>query len=426
MRMKLYKSSQLLLAAVSSLLVAGLVTACTQFTQTLTVDFVYVASSQAAGPSSYGEIDVFEINSESGRMRQIPASPFPSGGRKPVAEAVSADMTNLYVVNQDDNTIVQFVIGTDGKLYPVNTVNTPGIFPLAVTFSGNDLFVLDLYQPLPSCSTAAPCSGSVGVMPIITTKGTPNSEAPGTPLNNGTLTYWPLCQYGYVSTTNFTQCQTGATNDVIVPTGITVLPSGGYAYVSAYDATASPTVGYIFAFAVAPSSSANPGALIPLNNGVPLAAGVQLSAIASDPSSSHVYATDYARGQVLGFSISSGQLTPLPGNPFPAGNGADSIVVDPLYNYAYVANALDSTVTAYSTSSGTLTNIGTYATGLQPVAIGIDPATSHFLYTANFLGNNVSGFALSPTDGTLLNSQFSPFSANELPTAVAAVPHGGT
>ncbi len=68
-------------------------------------------------------------------MRQIPTSPFPSAGRNPVAEAVSADYQNLFVVNQDDNTIVQFVIGSDGKLYPYNTVNTPGIYPLAIAAS---------------------------------------------------------------------------------------------------------------------------------------------------------------------------------------------------------------------------------------------------------------------------------------------------
>ena len=114
MRMKLNKSSQLLLVSAASLLAAGVVTACGTFT----TDFVYVASSRAAGSNSYGEIDVFEINAVSGSMRQIPTSPFPSGGRNPVAEAVSADYLNLYVVNQDDNTIVQFAIGPDGKLYP--------------------------------------------------------------------------------------------------------------------------------------------------------------------------------------------------------------------------------------------------------------------------------------------------------------------
>ncbi len=125
MRMKFSRSSQLVLVAAASLLVATFVTAC----ETLTVDFVFVACSRAAGANSYGELDVFEINSESGRMRQIPTSPFPSEGRDPVAEAVSADYQSLFVVNQDDNTIVQFVIGSDGKLYPFNTVNTPGILP---------------------------------------------------------------------------------------------------------------------------------------------------------------------------------------------------------------------------------------------------------------------------------------------------------
>ena len=77
-------------------------------------------------------------------------------------------------------------------------------------------------------------------------------------------------------------------------------------------------------------------------------------------------------------------------------------------------------------SSGVLTSIGTYATGLQPVAMGIDPSTNHFLYTANFLANTVSGFELSATDGSLLDSQFSPYATNSQPVAVAAIPHNGT
>src|SRR6516164_4003309 len=152
MRMRLNKSSQLLLVSAASLLAASLITAC----GTLTVDFVYVTCAKAAGPNNYGEVDVFEVNSMSGKMREIPTSPFFSGGRNPVAEAVSTDFSNLYVVNQDDNTIVQFAIGSDGKLYPQNTVNTPGVFPLAVATGGKFLFVADTYQPLPSCSTAAP------------------------------------------------------------------------------------------------------------------------------------------------------------------------------------------------------------------------------------------------------------------------------
>jgi hypothetical protein len=48
------------------------------------------------------------------------------------------------------------------------------------------------------------------------------------------------------------------------------------------------------------------------------------------------------------------------------------------------------------------------------------------VFTANFLGNNVSGFQLNLSDGSLLNSQFSPSAASANPTAVAAITHGST
>jgi DNA-binding beta-propeller fold protein YncE len=131
-------------------------------------------------------------------------------------------------------------------------------------------------------------------------------------------------------------------------------------------------------------------------------------------------------GNILGYSVASGALTQLSGSPFPAGNAPSAIIVDQSFNYAYVANSIDSNVTAYSINNGVLSRVGSYATGLQPVAIGIDPSTAHFLYTANFLGNNVSGFELNQTDGTLVLSQNSPYTSNIQPTAVAAIPHNGT
>jgi 6-phosphogluconolactonase (cycloisomerase 2 family) len=395
--MKLNKSSQLLLVSAASLLVAAVVTAC----GTLTVDFVYVATAKAAGSYNYGEIDVFEINSESGFMRQIPTSPFPSGGRDPVAEAVSVDEKNLYVVNQDDNTIVQFAIGNDGKLYAQNTTNTPGVYPNRVAVSGSYLYVLDTYQPLATCSTAAPCAGSVAVYPIGT------SGALGTAITNASAgtSYWPLTLSGSNS------------SDVVAPTGITVVSSSSatYVYVTAYDSTAN--TGYVFGY------SASSGVLTPLN-GSPYSAGTHPSAAAGDSTNSYLYVTDYSKNEVLGYSISSGALTPLSGSPFASGSQPSAIAANPLAGYAYVTNETDSTITAYSiSSSGALTNLGSFATGLQPVAVGIDPSHNHFLYTVNFLGNNVSGFMLA-NDGTLINSQNTPYSANSQPTSVAAVTHG--
>jgi 6-phosphogluconolactonase (cycloisomerase 2 family) len=419
MRMKLNKPSQLALVAAGSLLVATMLTAC----ETLTVDFVFVTSAKAAGTNNYGVIDVFEINSESGQMRQIPTSPFPSGGRNPVAEAASSDNTNLFVVNRDDNTIEQFLIGNDGKVYPQNTTNTPGIFPMAVAVAGTSLFVVDTYQPLPTCSPAAPCSGSVGVFPIsapnISNIGTKGAEilAPN-PVANGNLDYWPLIL-------------PSSPSDVIVPTAIDALKSGDFIYVSAYDSSVTPNVGYIFGFAVGSG-----GVLTPVNGGVPflagtLQSGTRPSGMASDASSTYLYVTDSANSRVLGYTVAaSGSLTPLAGSPYQAGGGPSSITVDPTYSYVYVANAQDSSVTEYSMSNGVLTSIGTESTGLQPIAIGIDPSTNRFLFTVNFLGSSIngtiSGFELNTTTGTLLVSKDSPYKSDALPTAVTAIPHKGT
>jgi len=272
------------------------------------------------------------------------------------------------------------------------------------------------------------------VFPITASSDTPPSDRPGPlPVPNGSLSYWPLSL-------------PSSPNDVLEPTAINVLASGKYLYVTAYDATAKAN--YLFGYSIGSS-----GALTPLNGGAPLGGagtpfatgtcatayvnapfvvGTCPAAIASDPSSTYVYVTDSANGKVRGYSVASatGLLSPLGGSPFPAGNQPSAITIDPAYAYVYVTNSLDSTVTAYSMNSGALTSVGTYAAGLQPVAVGIDPSTHHFLYTVNFLGNTVSGtvsgFELSPTDGTLVNSQNSPYTANALPTAVAAISHNGT
>jgi 6-phosphogluconolactonase len=426
MRMKLNRSSQLLLVSAAGLAAAGLVTACSS---TLTVDFVYVTSSKAAGTNNYGEVDVFEVNSESGRLRQIPTSPFPSGGRDPVAEAVGSNFANLYVVNEDDNSVVQFAIGNDGKLYPQNTINTPGVFPMGVAVNGSRMFVADTYQPLPTCSPAEPCSGSVAVFPLA------SSGQPGNAVANGSIDYWPLTL----------PC---SPTDVLAPGAITVTASGKFVFVSAYDTTAvaddtapvtasgcdaagagtAPT-GYVFAFAV------NSGGALTAVAGSPFVVakrgtqgvGVQPSAIACDPNSEYVYVTDFLGGKVYGYSIVSGVLSQLAYSPFGAGNQPASIAVDSAGSHAYVANSLDNTISAYTINGGELSNFGTFATGTQPVAVLVDPATDHFVYAANYLGSTVTGYQLlSSGEPTMVVTQSNPYTANAQTTAMAAIPHGST
>lgn len=415
MRMKFNKPGQLLLVALAGLSVAALLSAC----GTLTVDFVYVTSAKAAGSNSYGEIDVYEVNSESGHMRQIPTSPFPSGGRNPVAEAVSADHLNLYVVNHDDNSVVRFIIGPDGKVYPQQTVNTPGVFPMGAAVSGGFLFVADTYQPLPVCSSASPCSGSIAAFPINTVSGATASNqsngnlVTGMPINacNG-LQYAPLALSG------------SSASDLIQPTAIQAFAKGGNLFVAAYDSTAG--AGYLFGYTIGSTSCSNQSiaTLTPIS-GSPwaLGSGVKPSAVTQDPTGSYVYVADYNGARIFGFSVGSTGTAPLSGSPFSAGNQPAALVFDATGKYLYVANSLDSNVTGYSMSGGVLTALGSFATDTQPVAIGIDPSKNQFLYTANFLANTVSGFQVNASTGTLLNAQKSPFSSNANPTAVAAVPH---
>jgi 6-phosphogluconolactonase len=410
MRMKFNKPIQLLAISAACLLAASFLSACA----TLTVDFVYVSSAKAAGPNNYGEINVYEINSESGRMRQIITSPFPSGGRNPVAEAVSPDQKDLYVVNRDDNSIVQFVIGSDGKLYPQNTVNTPGVFPLAVTVSGSFLYVVETYQPLPTCNPASPCSGALAVFPVLSAsqasalKPSQPVDTLGTPVVNDNISasYWPLLLTG------------AGASDVFVPTAVNVAASGSYVYVTGYDSNSN--VGYVFGFT---TSSGGTLAAIP---GFPIAVGTHPSAITSDASGAYLYITDFAQNLVHGFQINGGTLTALSSSPFATGGQPSAIVLDGTGKYAMVANGQDSNLSVYSVSSGNLSKLGTYTTGTQPVAIGIDPSLNEYVFTANFLGNNVSGFQLNALNGTLLNSQFSPSASNANPTAVAAITHNGS
>jgi len=58
------------------------------------------------------------------------------------------------------------------------------------------------------------------------------------------------------------------------------------------------------------------------------------------------------------------------------------------------------------------------------VALIVDPALGRFVYTANFLGNSVSGFQLNPTTGALKATQATPYPTGSKPSALAAVPHG--
>jgi 6-phosphogluconolactonase (cycloisomerase 2 family) len=167
--------------------------------------------------------------------------------------------------------------------------------------------------------------------------------------------------------------------------------------------------------------------------GSPWKAGVKPSGLVADPTSRFLYATDFASNQLIGYTIQSGDvLSFLINGPFPTGNEPSAVTIDPRGKYMYVTNALDSSVSGFTIdlATGTPTKIvnvigaAVNSTDTDPVAIVVDPALARVIYTANRLGDSVSGFRLDPDTGAASPTQATPYPTAANPTAIAAIPHG--
>jgi len=406
-----------LLAAASVTAVSALMLSCAASN---TIDFLYVTSNL----QNPGQINVFTVDSESGALHQIADSPYPSGGRNPVGEVASPNGKNLYVVNHDDNTIVEFAIGTDGKLYPIQTVNTPGTEPVAVAINtaGTQLYVLDYYAPAapghPSYTDLNPGPGALVAYPIsIDSKSGLGSI--GSPEAIGPANYLPV------------QC---------FPTNLTVTPNGSFIYVTNTNAvvvTTSPPVtgtvptlpatcpasGTVSAFAVSSSSIAEVSGS-PFTTGT----GSEPTGIVADPGNASVYVTDAALNQLYTFSIQSSGAIALAGNIGTGNMPMGGTIVAPAAGkkFLYVSNYTDGSLSVYSLASGLPALITTSNAGASgPLCVLADPHVSRFLYSSDYIGGSIGGAELDPATGMLITNKDSPYPTSGQPTCVAAITHAG-
>ncbi len=396
--MKFSKLSQLFLVSSIGLLVATLLTAC----QLVTIDYLFVANSAGSGTSSDGQIQTYAVDSQSGALRTAGA-PVSSGGVNPVALAVSPTYNSLYVANHTDGSVVHFEVAYTGQLTKKDSVSL-GTSPVALAVNAAGTYLYVVSGTTTATLTEYALSTSTGAIGAITAQQTL------------TLPAYP--------------------NDTLVPTGITVLANNNAAYVTAYDqsaynpggtTTSNANPGWLFGYVVGSGGSLTPTVASPYK------AGVKPSAVASDPTNRFVYVTDFASNQLVGFGIQSGSiLSFLINGPFKTGNQPTSVAIDPRGKYMYVSNELDSSVSAYviDLATGTpasavnATGSSGSSTDTQPVNLAIDPALGRFVYTANFLGNSISGFQLDPNTGTIKATQSTPYPTGFQPTALVMVPHG--
>ena len=397
--MKFNKLSQLSLVSALGLAVATLLTSC----NIVTIDYIFVADSAGSSSGSAGQIQTFDSDNGSGALRSGQPT-VSSGGVNPVSMTVTSDYANLYVANAGGGTsaanITHFSISGSGVLTKKDAV-TPVSTPVAVAVNsaGTYLYVIS---------------------------GTTSATLTEYSLSSGTIG-------SVVAQTNLTVPDYAT--DTIVPTGINVLANNNAVFVTAYDqsaynpggtVTSTANPGWIFGFGVGSG-----GALTP-SNGSTYQAGVKPSAIASDPTDRFVYATDLASNELIGYTVHSGStLSFLTNGPFKTGNEPSAITIDPRGLYIYVTNALDSSVSAYSitqangtpTSVVNVTGSQTNSTDTQPQAVVVDASVGRFVYTANHIGNSISGFELNADTGALSVTTSSPYPTGANPTALATVPH---
>lgn len=252
----------------------------------------------------------------------------------------------------------------------------------------------------------------------------------------------------------------------VFPEGITIQPSGRFAYVA--NASGGTSVYAIDvasgALSEVPGSPVNGGglagsiviepsgkfAIVPLGaswsicaidattglfnvaTGIPLAAGFVPGPLAVSPSGQYAYVSDNAGNNVWGFAINSttGNLSPLPTGPFMGtGSTPNEMVVDPSGKVLYILNddiySSETIVTfAIDVATGNLgkqKRVRMKGYG-QAIALsgGTGPVTytTKYAYVANNSGNTISAYSINSATGGLTNVSGSPFAAGSGPTVV--------
>ena len=422
--MKFSQLGQLALAsAVSGVLVLG-ITACGQSN---TVDFLYVASANL----NPGQIYAFSVDGESGVLKQILGSPFPAG-RNPIALVTAPNEKAVYALNHDDNTVIQYAVGSDGKLFSQNTYNIKsGTNPngMALSPDGKTLYVVEAYGLDASGNPFSPTTPGIGALvqfPVNadatlgteTAYPTCNNPVAVNVLANGSAVYVVNDPSGQLTTLIDTVAaqNRGATGSATV-----TYPAAG----ACFGGANAP--GQITSYVVGSDNTLTPGA------GSPFAPGAAApNAIASDPKASAVYVTDFATSQMYSFAVQSNGGLQILTNPQPTGQSPSAVTIDPSGKFIYVANYGGNTISGFgidqitgapSVLAGT-SNVGSADSG--PASVLVEDALGRYVYTANFIAGTVSSLFLDLNAGTPHTGQSSPFPGVSKATAVASVKHNRT
>lgn len=327
--------------------------------------FAYVANSTSNNISAYA------IDADTGVLTQVAGSPFATGA-SPFVATIDPSGRFAYVANQISTTVSAYSIDTTtGALtavaggpyavgnFPVDVViDRGGKFAYVTnygtaavgTWSGGSISAYSINANSGALASVAGSPFAVGACPCVLTLHPSGKFAYVANNGGGTVsTYTIDATTGAltpVSSTSGGFCPVGPPPDVPSTCGVTIDPSGKFAYVANWGDAGNPAIALpgVLAFSI----NATTGALAPVA-GSPFAAGTSPTFITIDPSGKFVYVADPGDATVSAYSIdaASGALTAVAGSPFPAGQEPSVVELDPSGKFAYVANGASADVSAY-------------------------------------------------------------------------------
>jgi 6-phosphogluconolactonase len=368
-------------------------------------DYAYVTSgtvtltgiTDGTQSSVAGSVSGYAVDPTTGALTALAGSPFAAGSRP---SAVAADPSNkfLYVANKLSNNVSAFTV--DAKSGALTEIAASpfavGSAPVALAVDPLGKFVYVANQTSNSLSVFA-LDGVSGAL-------TPASGSPfPTAMSPNSVAVDPLGRFVYVPNfvvpqaygsldSNVSAYSVDRTGDTLhtvpgspfsvnAPVYATVDPSGKFLYVSV---DSSSILFGINGYNIDGTTGALEGLVS--DNMYPLG---KPSATAFDPTGTFFYALDdrpLAGGyDIVAYAVvnANGQFGSLPGAASP------------------------------------------FTAGPYPLALAIDPS-GKFIYTSNFLGNNVSAYSIDAATGNLTQIPGSPFAAGASPISVAIVSSSST
>lgn len=300
---------------------------------------------------------------------------------RPVAMALHPSKNFLYVANLTSNAVSGFSLDhTSGVLSPVGNAIPPTSLapaaaqPIALGINSGGQFLFVLTQGAPAATPAVP---------------------PG-------ISIFSIDARGLLTAAGSVATGANPQSMVVSPTAATLYVSSG-----------SPTATTISAFSIAAN-----GALTPIGGDFVGPAGTNIAGMTIESKGQFLYAADSGNNAVLSFSIAAGgALTPVAGSPFAAGTQPVSVAVDSNNAFLYTANKGSNDISAFTVNAGVLKTVtgspfpattSGSTTPAQPIFLTVDP-TNQFVYIGDSGTNNIFGYAISITDGSLVAVTNAPF-----------------